>query len=54
MIIDLKKETIGTMMLGYADVVSTRRLIFENEDYGVLETYMNYVLTSYHYRFKEK
>ena len=51
---NLKKEIIGTMMIGYADVVSTRRLIFENEDYGVLEIYMDYVLTSYYYRFKEK
>ena len=32
------------MLLGYADIVATRKLLNPNEDNGVIKTYMEYVL----------
>ncbi len=47
-------DIAGVMIIGYSDVVCTRRLIYENENYGVLRTYIDYALTSYYYRFDEE
>ena len=47
-------DIAGIMIIGYSDVVCTRRLIYENENYGVLRTYIDYALTSYYYRFDEE
>ncbi len=41
-------DIAGIMIIGYSDVVCTRRLIYENENYGVLRTYIDYALTSYY------
>ena len=48
----LKEDTIGIMILGYADIVSTRRLLNPNEELGVIKTYMEFILTNYEYRYK--
>lgn len=48
----LGEDTIGILLLGYCDIVSTRKLLDPNEDMGVIKTYMEYVLTNYIYRYK--
>ena len=46
-------DTIGIMLLGYADIVATRKLLNPNEYMGVIKTYMEYVLTNYIYKYKQ-
>ncbi|HSQ89862.1 HDIG domain-containing metalloprotein [Romboutsia sp.] len=46
------EDTIGILLLGYCDIVATRKLLHPNEDTGVIKTYMEYVLTNYIYRYK--
>ena len=41
------------MLLGYADIVATRKLLNPNEDMGGIKTYMEYVLTNYIYKYKQ-
>ena len=48
----LEDDTIGIMLLGYADIVATRKLLNPNEDVGVIKTYMEFILTNYEYRYK--
>ena len=50
---ELGDDTIGIMLLGYADIVATRKLLNPNEDMGVIKTYMEYVLTNYIYKYKQ-
>lgn len=50
---ELGEDIIGIVLLGYADIVSTRRLLDPNEDMGVIKTYMEYVLTNYLYKYKK-
>lgn len=47
----LKDESIDIFIIGYADIVSTRKLIKPNEDMGVIKSYMNYALTNYTFRY---
>lgn len=47
------EDIIGIMLLGYADIVATRKLLDPNEDMGVIKTYMEYVLTNYLYKYKK-
>lgn len=49
----LGEDTIGAMILGYADIVSTRKLLDPNEEVGVIKTYMEFILTNYEYRYKK-
>ncbi|MCC0632825.1 MULTISPECIES: HDIG domain-containing metalloprotein [unclassified Clostridioides] len=44
------EDTIGIILLGYADIVSTIKLLDKNEEVGVLKTYMEYILTNYLYK----
>ncbi|MGL5506923.1 MAG: HD domain-containing protein [Paraclostridium sp.] len=48
----LDDETIEVFLLGYADIVSTRKLLNPNEDMKIIETYMNYAITNYLYSYK--
>lgn len=50
---ELGDDIIGVMLLGYADIVATRKLLNPNEDMGVIKTYMEYVLTNYIYKYKQ-
>lgn len=50
---ELGDDIIGLMLLGYADIVATRKLLNPNEDMGVIKTYMEYVLTNYIYKYKQ-
>lgn len=49
----LGEDTIGAMILGYADIVSTRKLLNPNEEVGIIKTYMEFILTNYEYRYKK-
>ena len=48
----LGEDIIGILLLGYCDIVATRRLLNPNEDMGIIKTYMEYALTNYIYRYK--
>lgn len=50
----LNDDVIGILLLGYADIVSTRKLLNPNEDSGVIKTYMDYVLTNYIHRYNRQ
>lgn len=44
------EDTIGVIMLGYADIVSTVKLLGKSGEISVLKTYMEYILTNYLYK----
>lgn len=44
------EDTIGIILLGYADIVSTIKLLDKSEEVSVLKTYMEYILTNYLYK----
>ena len=48
----LGDDIIGIMLLGYCDLVATRKLLNPLEDNGVIKTYMEFILTVYFYRYK--
>ncbi|MEG1311831.1 MAG: HD domain-containing protein [Romboutsia sp.] len=47
----LEEDIIGILLLGYADIVSTRKLLNPEENSEIIKTYMNYILTNYIYRY---
>ncbi len=49
----LEDDVIGVLLLGYCDIVATRKLLNPNEDTGVIKTYMEYALTNYIYKYKK-
>lgn len=49
----LNDDIIGLMILGYVDIVSTRRLLDPTEDMNIIKSYMNYILTVYFYGYKK-
>lgn len=46
----VNEDTIGVILLGYADIVSTIKLLDKREEVNVLKTYMEYILTNYLYK----
>lgn len=50
----LKDETIDIFIMGYVDIVSTRKLIRPEEDTNIIKSYMNYAITNYIYRYKRQ
>lgn len=48
----LDEDVIGVILLGYCDLVATRKLLNPLEDNGVIKTYMEFILTNYFYRYK--
>lgn len=48
---NLKDESIDIFLIGYVDIVSTRKLIKPAEDIGIIKSYMNYGITNYIYRY---
>ena len=48
---NLKDESIDIFLIGYVDIVSTRKLINPAEDIGIIKSYMNYAITNYIYRY---
>lgn len=49
----LQDEVIGIMLLGFADIIATKRLLDPKEDEEILKSYVNYVLTVYIYKYKK-
>lgn len=49
----LQDDVIGVMLLGYADITATKRLLEPRENEEILKTYMEYVLTNYLYKYKK-
>lgn len=49
----LQDDIIGLMLLGFADITSTKRLLEPKEDEEILKSYMYYVLTVYIYKYKK-
>ena len=49
----LEDDIIGIMLLGFADITATMRLIEPREDEEILKTYIYYVLTIYIYKYKK-
>ena len=50
----LKDESIDIFIMGYVDIVSTRKLIRPEEDTNIIKSYMNYAITNYIYRYKRQ
>ena len=50
---ELQDDIIGVMLLGFADIIATKRLIEPKEDEEILKTYVYYVLTVYLYKYKK-
>lgn len=49
----LQDDVIGVILLGYADITATKRLLEPRENEEILKTYMEYVLTNYLYKYKK-
>lgn len=49
----LKDDIIGVMLIGFADIVSTQRLLEPKEDDEILKSYINYILTVYIHKYKK-
>lgn len=49
----LKNESIDVLLLGYADIVSTKKLLNLNEDMNIIKIYMIYAINNYIYFYKE-
>lgn len=49
----LQDDIIGIMLLGFADITATKRLLEPKEDEEVLKSYVYYVLTVYLYKYKK-
>lgn len=50
---ELQDDTIGMMILGYVDIISTRRLLDPKEDPEILKVFAEYVMTNYIYFYKQ-
>lgn len=48
----LGDDIIGIMLLGYCDLVATLELLDSNKISQVIKTYMEFILTSYLYKYK--
>lgn len=49
----LQDDVIGVMLLGFADITATKRLLEPKEDEEILKSYIYYVLTVYLYKYKK-
>lgn len=49
----LQDDVIGIMLLGFADITATKRLLDTKEDEEILKSYTYYVLTVYLYKYKK-
>lgn len=48
----LQDDIIGIMLLGFADITATKRLLEPKEDEEILKSYVNYILTVYIHQYK--
>lgn len=49
----LQDDVIGIMLLGFADITATKKLLEPKEDEEILKSYIYYVLTIYVYKYKK-
>lgn len=49
---EIGEDIIGIIILGYADIVATRKLLDPKEPSEIIKTYMEFMLTNYEYRYK--
>lgn len=49
----LQDDIIGVMLLGFADITATKKLLEPREDEEILKSYVYYVLTVYIYKYKK-
>ena len=49
----LQDDVIGLMLLGFADITATKRLLEPKEDEEILKSYIYYILTVYLYKYKK-
>lgn len=49
----LQDDVIGIMLLGFADIIATKRLLEPKENEEILKSYIYYVLTVYLYKYKK-
>ncbi|WP_419725904.1 HD domain-containing protein [Terrisporobacter petrolearius] len=49
----LQDDVIGVMLLGFADITATKRLLDTKEDEEILKSYIYYVMTVYLYKYKK-
>lgn len=49
----LQDNVIGVMLLGFADITATKKLLEPKEDEEILKSYIYYVLTVYIYKYKK-
>ena len=49
---EIGEDIIGIIILGYADIVATRKLLDPKESSEITKTYMEFMLTNYEYRYK--
>lgn len=49
----LQDDVIGVMLLGFADITATKRLLDPKEDEEILKSYIYYILTVYLYKYKK-
>lgn len=49
----LQDDVIGIMLLGFADITSTKKLLDPKEDDEIIKSYVYYVLTVYIYKYKK-
>lgn len=49
----LQDDIIGVMLLGFADITATKRLLDPKEDEEIIKSYVYYILTVYIYKYKK-
>jgi poly(A) polymerase len=50
---ETKNESVDIALIGYADIVATRKLLNPDEDMGLIKTFMEYTATNYIFRYRE-
>ncbi|HSQ33714.1 MAG TPA: HD domain-containing protein [Peptostreptococcaceae bacterium] len=50
---ETQNESVDISLIGYADIVATRKLLNPDEDMGLIKTFMEYTSTNYIFRYKE-
>ncbi len=50
---EIGEDIIGIIILGYADIVATRKLLDPTEPSQIIKMYMEFILTNYEYRYKK-
>ena len=50
---ETKNESVDISLIGYADIVATRKLLNPHEDMGLIKICMEYTATNYIFRYRE-